>query len=325
MASLARLPARLRLPLSRDQCFLLLAAFNQLFIALDIYLAHSLNGTIKASEWIPVVYGGLAGLALLLAGLIALRDRRLAVWLANIVFVIGIAVGLLGAYFHLRRTTLLDDGFFSLEAVSVLVWAPPVMGPLFFILISALGICAAWLEMPADSGRLRVMGGRWLPLPYSKTRAYMWITAMFIIATLISSVLDHARLDFDNAWVWLPVAAALFGMTTCLFLGCVSKPSAGDIVTHASAMLLLILVGMVGFVLHGGSSLTASGAIVAERFLRGSPLLAPLLFCNVGLMGWLALLDPRRDGIGGNASGNHRGHRGHREEREISHGAGQAG
>jgi len=31
---------------------------------------------------------------------------------------------------------------------------------------------------------------------------------------------------------------------------------------------------------------------VVERFLRGSPLLAPLLFANVGLMGLLALLDP---------------------------------
>ncbi len=283
----------LRLPLSRDQFFLLLAAFNQLFIALDIYLAHSINGTLKPNEWIPIVYGGAAGIALLAAGAIALHNRPRATRLANLVFVVGIAVGLLGAWFHLNRTVLLDSGLVSLEAVSTLIWAPPVIGPLFFILISILGISAAWAEAPADSGRLRLFGERYVQMPYSKTRAYMLITAIFILATLISSVLDHARIRFDNVWVWLPVAAALFGFTTSLFLGIFQKPNAGDIVVHAVAMLLIILVGIIGFILHTESSLTASGAIVAERFLRGSPLLAPLLFCNVGLMGLLALLDPR--------------------------------
>ena len=292
MASLTGL-RRAHLPLSRDQCFLLLAAFNQLFIALDIYLAHNLNGTIKLNEWIPIGYGVVAGLALLLAGLMALRDRWRAALLANLVFVIGLVVGALGVYFHLRRAVLPAEGLVSLEAINVLVWAPPVIGPLFFILISILGISAAWVEAPVDSGRLRITAARQVQMPYSKTRAYMLIVAMFILATLISSVLDHARIHFDSAWTWLPVAAALFGCATSLFLGIVKQPNAGDIVVHAAAMLLLILVGIVGFALHGASSLTSGGAIVVERFLRGSPLLAPLLFCNVGVMGLLALLDPR--------------------------------
>ena len=283
----------IRLPLSRDQLFLLLAAFNQLFIAGDIYLAHSINGTIKPNEWIPIVYGVLAGIALLGAGAIALHDRPRATRLANLVFIIGIAVGLLGAWFHLNRTVLLDSGLLSLEAVGALIWAPPVIGPLFFILISILGISAAWVEAPVDSGRLRLFGERQVQMPYSKTRAYMLITAIFILATLISSILDHARIRFDNVWVWLPVSAALFGFTTSLFIGILQRPNSGDIVVHAVAMLLLILVGIVGFFLHGESSLTASGAIVVERFLRGSPILAPLLFCNIGVIGLLALLDPR--------------------------------
>ena len=284
---------QIRLPLSRDQSFLLLAAFNQIFIAVDIYLAHNISGAIVANEWIPIVYGGLAGIALLLAGLIALHNRPLATRLANLVFLLGVAVGLLGAYFHLDRTVLLDSGLLSLEAVNALIWAPPVIGPLFFILISILGISAAWAEAPVDSGRLRLFGERHVQMPYSKTRAYMLITAIFILATLISSVLDHARIRFDNVWVWLPVAAALFGFTTSLCLGILRRPNPGDVVVHSVAMLLLILVGIVGFVLHAESSLTTSGLVVVERFLRGSPILAPLLFCNVGLMGLLALLDPR--------------------------------
>jgi hypothetical protein len=34
---------------------------------------------------------------------------------------------------------------------------------------------------------------------------------------------------------------------------------------------------------------------VVERFLRGSPLLAPLLYANFALIGLVVLLDPRED------------------------------
>lgn len=282
----------LRIPLSRDQAFLLLAAFNQFFIAIDIYLAHNISGGIKPAEWIPIISGGACGAIMLIAGAIVVKNRDLASALANIVFAVSIGVGLLGAYFHLNRTVLLSEGLVSIRAVATLIWAPPVIGPLFYVLVGVLGISAAWIERPVDSGRLRLFAGRTVQMPYSKTRAYLLIVAIFILATLISSVLDHARFGFDNAWVWLPVAVALFGFSTSLFLGIVSRPTAGDIAAHGTAMLLLIAVGVIGFVLHSESSLTSAGVIVVERFLRGSPLLAPLLFCNVGLMGLLALLAP---------------------------------
>ncbi len=282
-----------RAPLSRDQLFMLLTAFNHVFIGIDIHLAHSISGSIKPREWIPIVFGVGAGFALLAAGLLARRNRSLATLLANLVFGLSITVGLLGAYFHLERTLLLDRGLVSLEAVSALIWAPPVIGPMFFVLIAVLGISAAWAETPTDSGRLRLLDDRTVQMPYSKTRAYLLITAIFILATLISSVLDHARVRLDNPWLWLPVTAALFGFTTSLFLGIVRQPKRGDVTTHAIAMLLLIVVGIIGFILHAESSLTPAGLVVIERFLRGSPFLAPLLFCNVGLMGLLALLDPR--------------------------------
>ena len=283
---------QIRLPISRDQLFLLMAAINQLFIGVDIYLAHNITGGIKPNEWIPIIFGVLAGFLLLLSGIIAIRQRPFATVLANLVFISSIVIGLLGAYFHLNRTLLLDSVLSGQETITALIWAPPIIGPMFFILISILGISAAWVESPADSGRLKLLGNRTIQMPYSKTRAYFFIVAIFILATLISSILDHARFQFDNPWVWLPVAAALFGATTCLFLGVIENPTPSDIMVHTVAMLLLIVVGLIGFALHTGSSLTPSGAILIERFLRGSPLLAPMLFANVGLMGLLILLDP---------------------------------
>lgn len=57
-------------------------------------------------------------------------------------------------------------------------------------------------------------------------------------------------------------------------------------------MILLILVGVIGLVLHINENLIAQGTIVIERFLRGSPFLAPMLFANMGALGLIVLLDP---------------------------------
>jgi len=94
---------KIKLPLSRDQLMLLLAAINEIFLGLDIYLAHNLSGTIVPYEWIPILFGPLAGLTLLAAGLIAIKRRPLATLIANIVLIASIVIGLLGSYFHIRR------------------------------------------------------------------------------------------------------------------------------------------------------------------------------------------------------------------------------
>jgi hypothetical protein len=282
-----------RLPLTRDQFILSMAAINQLFLSVDIYLAHSINGTLKSNEWIPIIFGFVAGVLLLLAGVIAFKQRPLATILANLIFLGSIIVGLMGVRFHLARTVLLTNPQGQAESVNALVWAPPVLGPLFFVLIGVLGISAAWIESPPDSGRLLLLGKRSIQMPYSKTRAYFLIVGIMILATLISSVLDHTRINLQNPWVWLPLAAGLFGTAVAISLGFIAKPTRGDLTIYAAAMIMLILVGLIGALLHIHTNLIPRGTIIVERFLRGSPLLAPLLFANVGLLGLLALLDPR--------------------------------
>ena len=77
---------KLRLPFSRDQFMLLMLATNELLLGLETYIAHLISGTIVPREWIPIVFGPSAGVLLLLAGLLALRNRPLATILANLVF-----------------------------------------------------------------------------------------------------------------------------------------------------------------------------------------------------------------------------------------------
>ena len=47
--------------------------------------------------------------------------------------------------------------------------------------------------------------------------------------------------------------------------------------------------------LHIQTNLTSQGTIVGERFLRGAPFLAPMLFANMGMLGLIALMDPVED------------------------------
>jgi len=292
LATLFPVLRRMRLPVSRDQLMLLMAATNEIFLGIDIYLAHSISGTIVPNEWIPIIFGPTAGILLLVAGIIALRRRTPATVIANLVFIASIVVGLLGGYFHLMRAILPDAPGGQQVTVDLLVWAPPIIGPLVFSLVGLIGISAAWIEEPPDSGRLAFLDQRYLQLPYSKTRAFFFMVSMGTLATLLSSVLDHARTDFSNPWLWVPTAVGVFGVVIAGLLGMLNQPRRGDLAVYMLAMLLLIAVGVIGLVLHIQQNLTASGLVIQERFVRGAPFLAPLLYANMGALGLIALLDP---------------------------------
>jgi uncharacterized membrane protein HdeD (DUF308 family) len=284
---------RARIPFSRDQLMLLMAALNELLLGLETYLAHLISGTIVPYEWIPIIFGPIAGVLLLLAGLLALRNRPLATVIANIVFLASIVVGLLGAYFHLIRAILPWAPAGDIVSVPLFVWAPPILGPLTFSLVGLLGISAAWREVPPDSGRLLLLGNHSIRLPYSKTRAYFFIVSMGALATVISSVLDHARTNFENPWLWLPTGIGVFGTVVAATLGAEKKPGRWDLVTYIAAMVLMIGVGVLGSALHIQQNLTSQGQIVSERFVRGAPFLAPMLFSDIGTIGLLVLMNPQ--------------------------------
>jgi hypothetical protein len=176
--------------------------------------------------------------------------------------------------------------------MTLLVWAPPIVAPLTFALVGLWGLSAAWVEEPPDSGTLQITTLRQLRLPYSKTRAYLFMVSLGTLATLISSVLDHARAEFENPWVWIPLIAGVLGTVITAGLGAIDQPTKSDLAIYVGTMLMMILVGVVGAILHVQFDLTAQSVIVAERFLRGAPFLAPLLFANMGMLGLIAILDP---------------------------------
>jgi len=110
--------------------------------------------------------------------------------------------------------------------------------------------------------------------------------------------LDHARLHFADPWLWLPTVTGIFGTIVAVMLGAIARPTRADLLTYTGAMLLLIGVGITGVTLHVKANVIAQGTVVVERFLRGAPVLAPLLFANVGVLGFIVLLDPVEPGYG---------------------------
>ncbi len=287
------LPAvrRWRIPFTRDQLFLLMAALNEYLLAVEIYLAHSISGTIRPDEWIPIVVGPVAGTLLALAGLAHRRNHGLSVWLAVPTYLASIAVGLLGAWFHVYRAVLPFAPAGERVNLGLLVWGPPVIAPLTFALVGVFGLSALWIEDPPDSGTLALPRGFRVHLPFSKTRAYFFWVSLGMLATLLSSVLDHAHTDFSNPWLWVPTTAGVLGTVAPLIMGFLDAPSRSDIVTYAASMVLILFVGVVGVVLHVRTNLVVDGAVVGERFIRGAPLLAPMLFADIATFGLLVLLD----------------------------------
>jgi hypothetical protein len=293
---------RVRIPITRDQAMLLMLAFNELLLGVETYLAHSISGTIMPKEWIPIIFGPVAGVLLGLAGILALRKRTLAAVIATLIFIASLVVGLLGVWFHLVRAALPYASLGEIVSVPLFIWAPPILGPLTFALVGLMGISAVWLEQPTDSGRLTLLGGHKLQLPFSKTSAFFFMVGLGILATVISSVLDHARTNFENPWLWLPTAIGIFGTIVAVVLGVLEHPRRSDLVTYVVAMLLLILVGLLGVLLHIQRNLATENAIVVERFIRGAPFLAPMLFADMGALGLVILLDPKEKSQAGEGS-----------------------
>jgi hypothetical protein len=288
---------KVRFPVTRDQAMLLMLASNEFLLGLETYLAHSISGTIMPKEWIPIIFGPLAGIVLVAIGVLGIRKRSLANGIGSLVYFASILVGLLGITFHLMRAVLPFAPAGERLSIPLFVWAPPILAPLTFALVGLMGISAIWAEHPIDSGILNLPAGRRLTLLFSKTNAFFLMVGLGILATVISSVLDHARTNFENLWLWLPTGIGVFGTVVTIIMGTLKSPRRSDLLTYLAAVLLLLLVGLVGVVLHILRNFSADNAIVVERFIRGAPFLAPMLFSDMGALGLLILLDPKERGV----------------------------
>ncbi|HEY2411367.1 MAG TPA: hypothetical protein VGI40_03955 [Pirellulaceae bacterium] len=241
---------------------------NISFLALDIYLAHSVNVFRVPAEYVPL-YFSIAAPFVLLIGLIAdfIRPRG-SVW-RDLGFLVGwlaIAIGLAGVIFHL------DSRFFYERTLKSLVYAAPFAAPLAY---TGLGLLLLMNRM-VDAG------SRDWPL---------WVLLLALggfFGNFLFSLTDHAQNAFYHWTEWIPVVSSAFavGFLCVPFL----TPITQRYLWVTSGLLLLqAAVGVLGFVLHMSANLHGPAPWLWENIIFGAPPLAPLLFPNLVLLAFIGI------------------------------------
>lgn len=295
------------------------AALNLAFLALDIWVAHSVNAFARWEEWIPFFFT-LAGALALLVNLAVSRPVRPSGarsfleggghWTGLVVGWAGVVVGVAGLLFHLR------SDFFQVMTLRSLVYSAPFVAPLAF---TGLGLLVLLNRMVPEQ---RTEWGRWVLL----------LALGGFVGNFVLSLVDHAQNGFFYAAEWVPVIVG------ALAVGWLGLPVFRRVPTsYLKATLLLLAVslitGVLGFFLHIIPMFAETTGTLRERVIYGAPMFAPLLFSDLSLLGGLAVWDllakdwvsgPRPDPAGAGAAPELPG-RGQGRKTGAENGAGRRG
>ncbi|MDE0298395.1 MAG: hypothetical protein OXN17_07165 [Candidatus Poribacteria bacterium] len=247
----------------------LFVIINLSFLALDVFIAHSVNSFAHRAEWIPLIFS-LAAPLLLLLTLFRGQDRMKRCVGRGVGWV-SVFIGIGGMLFHL------ESQFFSDLTVKSLVYTAPFIAPLSYAGIGLLLIMHHTVE--ADSAEW----GRWILV-----MAFVGFLGNFLL-----SLCDHAQNGFFNWGEWIPVYTS--AMAVGFLVTAIVQPHNVSFLKLCLAILALNCVtGIVGFCWHVSANLQVSAPSVKDSFLYGAPAFAPLLFPNLSLLGALGIFGVMR-------------------------------
>jgi hypothetical protein len=121
------------------------------------------------------------------------------------------------------------------------------------------------------------------------------LSAIFAVLAGGEAYFEHLRGSFNQRWMWTPVWVTP-PMVVAGAGAMRSKQMAHRVLPVMSAVTFLD--GMLGFLLHlrGIKRMPGHFSNLQFNITMGPPLLAPLLFCAVGLLGFIASLMRREEG-----------------------------
>lgn len=247
------------------------AILNIGFLTFDIYLAHSVNSFRSRLEYIPLYFSAIAPVFLVVAFL--QRVSRPAVWKITglAIGALAILVGLVGVILHL------ESHFFVERTVRSLTYSAPFAAPLAY---AGLGFLLV-LNRMVDSET------------YEWAQWVLLLTMGGFVGNFIFSLADHASNGFFYRMEWVPVFASALavGFLTAPLMMRVSR---GFINLAAAVLVLEAFVGVWGFVLHAEGNLRGPSIHAFSNFVYGAPPMAPLLFPNLMILGFIALWQMRQ-------------------------------
>ena len=248
----------------------LLEAFvtaNFAFLAVDIYIAHSINSFRHWAEWIPFGFSILATLILVPGTLRAIVGS--AEWaptrIGGIVGWVGIAVGVLGMLLHL------DSHFFQNQTIRNLVYMAPFAAPLSY---AGLGLLILLNRMEKH---LSLAWGQWV----------VFLALAGFVGNFVLALLDHAQNGFFEFAEWIPVVASAYAIGA-LLVAVVSPANRRFLRICIGVLATQVVVGVLGFSLHLRANLTGPGGLW-ENFLYGAPIFTPFLFPNLAFLAMIGL------------------------------------
>ena len=242
---------------------------NLAFLAIDVYIAHSVNAFAHRAEWIPVLFS-LAAAPLLLVAALSQR-RRVKRFLALGVGWGCVLIGVGGMLYHL------NSQFFVDFTVRSLVYTAPFIAPLSFTGLGLLLIMHCTVDEASSEW------GRWL----------LVMACAGFLGNFVLSLCDHAQNGFFDWREWIPVGVSAMAVGF-LMTAIVRLHNSPFLIVCLLILALNALAGVVGFYLHLSANLHAAAPTLKDSFLYGAPVLAPLLFPNLAALGGLGIMGVMR-------------------------------
>lgn len=242
---------------------------NISFLAVDIYIAHSMNHFHHKAEWIPLLFSLIAPL-LLIIDLLRYKNKpnQYNGFIGIIIGFLSITIGIVGLLFHLQSQ------FFSDWTIKSLVYTAPFVAPLAY---SGLGFLLL-LNRTVKSNSIE--WSKWI----------IFLAMGGFVGNFVLTLCDHAQNGFFKPIEWLPVGASAIavGFLTATITG---KSYHVMILTSLYLMVLQIVIGLLGFYFHLIAVLQGPSESLFNNIIYVAPTLAPLLFVNLAILSIFGLYD----------------------------------
>jgi len=243
-------------------------ALNFFLAGVDVFIAHSENDFFRW-EVIPLIFSPLAVIAVLAQlvfqhNIVVKRTFQTVMW-------VGVVVGVVGTLFHLAGNATSSQQSLN----SLLVTGSPIAAPIAFAGISCYALASAHYLGTTRRSKLLVLVG------------------LGFLGAVIAAFLDHARLGFVPSYTLIPLVSGTLATLACFYMvhgEVFPNPNPNATYILFSILILNLVVGVMGFGFHLFGDLAGSQTVVWARIMYRNPLLGPLLFCNLSLLGGLSLL-----------------------------------
>jgi hypothetical protein len=128
-------------------------------------------------------------------------------------------------------------------------------------------------------------------LPMEKNRILLIFVGINLFFTGIDVALAHSINSFVPVYEWIPIYFFPLGAMSCFIISFQANPQRWSALIHISLMAAGILVGVIGMAFHMNAVLNPLGHLSWAWLVFGSPILAPLAFAGISLLGLYAVTE----------------------------------